>query len=166
MGKLKILFLVLLVITVAFYGAVAYAFAVFNHSSNKLGKYPPDCGIPYAYYAQETEHPGMWYTPEQLGIVLVETGYSEYPYRILIVDEEKARAWMISGDPPIDIKYNGKYYTPVGVHVDRFEFHPLGYYLLSYLRSEPVIAIVSLVLVECWGFLGLSFWERRARKSV
>ena len=98
MKRLKILFLVLSIITVAFCATVAYAFAVSDQStiqsSSDIGKRPREYGVLYVYVAEEEKHPGKWYTPEQLGIAIVPNKYYDDHYDVYVVDPEKAVPWM------------------------------------------------------------------------
>ena len=161
MEKIKILFLVLLVITVAFCAAVAYAFAVPEQSTlpsspSSEWKLPPDCGIPYIFYAKEVEAPWLWCPAESAGVVVVEIEGSEYPYIVYIVDEEKAIPWMTNVPTTLGVRYNDKFYQLIPVHIDKFKYHPLGC-----LRNGTVIGAISSVLAVAWCLLGISFHKRR-----
>ena len=156
MGKLKILFLVLLVITIAFCATVAYAFAVSDQSTTSdIGKRPCDYGVLYVYVAEEEKHPGKWYTPEQLGIVIVPNEKYDF-YNVYVVDPEKAVPWMKEG-LDADVKYNDKYYW----------VYPAAYITpgpLYYLRDGTVVGASSSVLAVCWCLLGFSFWKRNEKQ--
>ena len=164
MEKIKIMFLVLLAITVIFGVAVAYAnvTASEENTADSEWKHPTDYGIMMHFYAKEVKQcPTQYYTPEELGIVLAETTYPDI-YDIYIVDAEKALRWMSPDIGLLYIKYNDKFYSVEGVRVDNFG----PPYPLDYLRRGPVVATISSALAGCWCFLGMLVWKRRGNNAI
>lgn len=76
-------------------------------------KMPIEYGITKFYQAERLEtEPGTWYTPDELGVVLIKSSYFEF-YRIYVArkHEDKALAWMRDEEfNPEAVKYMDQFY--------------------------------------------------------
>ena len=114
--------LLLMAILTAIY-AVLVVYASANSSydvgSSGDGKHPTEYDIWRHYFAEKLEtEPQGWYTPEELGIILVESKVEEGCFHILIVDEEKALPWMSGTTPePHAVKYEDEFYQILSLWV-------------------------------------------------
>jgi len=108
-----LLMAIMTVLTLIYAGAVAYkmgyADGELHAHEYSVVKHPTHYNIWRHYFAEKLEtEPEEWYTPEELGIVLIP-GYDDYD--IYIVDKEKALAWMRDGEfTPHALKYQDEFY--------------------------------------------------------
>ena len=104
--------LLMAILTVVYAGVVVYANANSSYGSSGDGKEPMEYGIWKSYHAEKLEtEPEDWYTPEELGIILVESEVIEGRLGIYIVDEEKAFPWMRDDEfTPYAVKYEDEFY--------------------------------------------------------
>lgn len=112
--RLEAILILMTILTVIYVSVVVYANATSANSSDSTdkGKDPVEYGIWKHYLADKLEtEPAEWYTPEQLGIVLVKSPVTEERYHIFIADEEKALPWMNGTKPmPYAVKYENAFY--------------------------------------------------------
>lgn len=106
--------LLMAILTAVYIGMIVYSNANSSHGvdANGYGKDPIKYGIWKHYLAKKLEtEPEEWYTPEELGIMLVESEVIEGRYHIYIVDEQKALPWMNGTMPmPYAVKYENNFY--------------------------------------------------------
>ena len=145
--------LLMAILTVVYAGLVVYANANSSHGvgSSGDGKEPIEYGIWKHYFAEKLEtEPQEWYTPEELGIILVESKVEEGCFHILIVDEEKALPWMNGTTPePYAVKYEDEFYRILSLWVT-----PAG--------CEPNWQIpIGVALGFGWVFTGVLFLKGR-----
>ncbi|MDH5782487.1 MAG: hypothetical protein OEZ35_02295 [Candidatus Bathyarchaeota archaeon] len=108
-----------------------------------IAKIPLQYGITKNYVAEKMEaEPENWYTPDELGIVLVKSERFEH-YNIFIAREyeEKALTWMQDGEfTPRAIKYGNEF---------------LGIYFLWVTPGLP--ESVNLLLIQMSTVLGIGW---------
>lgn len=115
-GVWSAVLLLLTILTVIYIGAVVYANAASSYASDSSDdwKLPTDYNVGRSYHAEKMEtEPEEWYTLEQLGVIFSERlQYAEKEtYVLLIVDEEKALAWMEYDEfTPHALKHEDKFY--------------------------------------------------------
>ena len=109
--------LLMAILTVVYASAVAYKIG-YADGESRVRKYsivrqPIGYGIWRSYSAEKLKtEPAEWYTPEELGIVLIKCRHFEH-YHIYIVreHEEKALAWMRDDEfTPYAVKYEDEFY--------------------------------------------------------
>jgi len=141
-------------LTVIYVIAVVYANTnpSYDVGSSDDGKHPTEYDIWRHYFAEKLEtEPQEWYTPEELGIILVESEVIEGRFHILIVDKEKAFPWMRDDEfTPSAVKYEDEFYqifglwvTPAPVYVKQWQI-PIG-----------------VALGAGWAFTGVLFLKGR-----
>lgn len=116
-------FLILVVLSVAYFGVVAYTIGYLHGESytrkHAIVKTPLDYDIWKHYVAEKLQgEPSDWNTTEELGIILVESKVIEGRYHIFIGDEEKALPWMKGTKPlPNAVKYEDELYQITWLYV-------------------------------------------------
>jgi hypothetical protein len=102
------------VLTVLYAIAVLYAntSSTYSSGSSSEGKHPTEYGIWRHYSAEKlATDPDEWYTPEELGVILVESTVTEGRFSLLIVDEAKAFPWMRDEEfTPATVQYEDAFY--------------------------------------------------------
>jgi len=109
----KAVIILMAILTATYVGVVAYTSTNLSHSADSnVYRDPIEYGIWRHYDAEKLQwEPQEWYTPEELGIVLVKDKFPENYYDIFIVDEEKALPWMNGTAPmPYAVKYQNEFY--------------------------------------------------------
>ena len=110
--------LLMAILTVIYASAVAYKIGYADGKSRARKyspvKHPLVYGICNTYSAEKLEtEPEEWYTPEELGIVLIKCSHFEDYYHIYLAreHEEKALAWMRDDEfTPHAVKYEDEFY--------------------------------------------------------
>src|SRR4030042_4193047 len=97
----KAAIILMAILTATYVGVVAYTNTNLSHSADSnVYRHPTEYGIWRHYVAEKLQRePEEWYTPEELGIVLVKDNHYENYYDIFIIDEEKALPWMNGTTP-------------------------------------------------------------------
>src|SRR4030042_1399968 len=109
----KAVIILMAILTATYVGVVAYANTNLSHSADSnVYRHPTEYGIWRHYDAEKLQRePQEWFTPEELGIILVKNKFLEDGYDIFIVDEEKALPWMNGSAPmPYAVKYQNAFY--------------------------------------------------------
>jgi hypothetical protein len=117
----KAALILIAILTAVYVGVVVYANTNSSYPVNSSDyRDPIEYGIWCHYFAEKLQwEPQEWYTPEELGIILVPSKVTEDRYHIFIVDEEKALPWMNGTTPmPYAVKYEDKFYRILGLWVE------------------------------------------------
>jgi len=150
--------LLMAILTVIYFSVVAYANtnSSYDVGLSDDGKHPTEYDIWRHYFAEKLgTEPEDWYTPEELGIILVESEVIEGRFHILIVDEEKAFPWMRDDEfTPYAVKYEG------------------GFYEIFFLWVSPGLPEhvkqwqipIGIVLGAGWTFTGVLFLKGRKKE--
>lgn len=140
---MKVVLIVMVILTVIYVGAVAYAHA-YPHMVVDL--------VAYKYEADTT--PAEWYAPEELGIVEIYKFGEEHPSYALkiVVDPEKALFLSQSE-------------TPIFLYTDKF--YIVAYPSLIIFRPANIKWQIPIgaALGAGWVFTGVLFLEARKRNE-
>ena len=152
----KAALLLMAVLTMIYASAVTYKIGYTDGESYareySLVKHPIEYDIWRAYSAEKLEtEPEEWYTPDELGIVLIKSSHFEH-YHIFIAreHEEKALAWMRDGE-----------FTPHAVKYED-EFYRISFFWVTPAIPEPQWQIpIGVALGLGWVFTGALFLKER-----
>jgi len=158
--SVKAVLILLVILTVIYVSAVVYASAnsSVDTDSSGEGKHPTEYGIWRHYHTWKLQgEPQEWYTPEELGVILVPSPVIEDHYYLFIVDPEKALPWMSGTEPmPYALKYEDK-------------FHSISFLWLTPALPESIKnwqIPVGGALGACWIFTGAIFLKERKNENV
>ena len=152
--------LLMAVLTVIYASAVTYKIGYADGESHARKyspvKHPTEYDIWRHYFAEKLEtEPQEWYTPEELGIILIINSHFEH-YDIFIAreHEEKAFAWMRDHEfTPYAVKYEDEFYQILGLWVTPG-------------ISGPKWEIpTGIALGAGWVFSGVHFLKGRGEKN-
>lgn len=160
--RMKILLLALSILTVIYAGVIVYANANSDLNSNKPSnaKDPIEYGIWLHFFAEPTTQPSPEsYTPEELGITLVQSSVEKHRFHIYIIDEKKALPWMKNEEYHFfSIEYNNKFYDIYTLHVFPGKPYPVNYLLWGQILGGVGIA-------SGWCVVGIIYWRKRKRRE-
>lgn len=107
----------MVVITVLSISLPSYKYGYLDGESHareySLVKTPIEYGITKSYVAERLgTEPGTWYTPDELGVVLIKSSHFGHYYMYIAREhEDKALAWMRDEEfDPEAVKYMGQFY--------------------------------------------------------
>lgn len=136
----------MVVITALSISPLSYKYGYIDGESHareySLVKTPIEYGITKSYQAERLgTEPGTWYTPDELGVVLIKSSHFELYYIYIAREhEDKALAWMRDEEfNPEAVKYMDQFYE-------------IGFVWVTPLHESagPLLARVIMILGIGW----------------